>query len=686
MSKIALNLKEFQHISSDKKSTKLRHKDGHELTIAHSALSPEMQKQLAALSAISGQNSTPEQKQEAKMADGGKVETEKGKPTGQGKQPDPHPEEYEQTLANGWKNLKNTFSGKAEGGEVKQYAEGDMVEAGPTPVMSQDPNAAPPAPVESAVPQSDQKQAELSPEVIKTRQIYNDIVSKQLGPAGAGAHLTPEEKMQSAVPFQFSATDPNQTPQNFDPDSWRKASEAFQIQENNKQMQESKDAQKQQDTATAMQQAGIQVPAGMVAPPQVVPSTPPPANIGIAPSGDEQQPGQDPMQNYANMLQQGFQHQIQGIEAGAQAQGQLGQQQSKLYEDKIAADKHAQDTFQNSFNELNGERQAIMKDINEGYISPDHYWKGDPSTGDGGHSKIAAGIGMILAGFNPTSNPNAAINFLNKQMDMSLQAQAHNLNAKQNLLAHNIAQFGNIRDAATMTRIQQNDMLSHQLGVAASKAQGPMAKAAALQARGQIEAQNAPLMMQLNMNRAMINLSKQANNGQSPSGNPTAAIEAMLPMLRQVAPERAKEWESRLVPGVGVASVPLGEEDRKEIMGKTEFDKMAKQYMQFAQKHSGSLSPDLVAQGKAMALNLQNAYRNATHGGVYKEGEQEMITKIIPADPTQFFNNLRTSPKLKQLIQDNNIGLNTLKSQKGMATSAPQQAQGYVPKSFKPAK
>lgn len=71
--KIALDLKQFKHVKSDKNSTTLQHKDGHQLTLAHKALSPEFQAQLQSLGASAKNAQTPlEQDQmKHKMADGG---------------------------------------------------------------------------------------------------------------------------------------------------------------------------------------------------------------------------------------------------------------------------------------------------------------------------------------------------------------------------------------------------------------------------------------------------------------------------------------------------------------------------------------------------------------------------------------------------------------------------------------
>jgi hypothetical protein len=60
MSKIKLDLSKVKHVKSDDKSTTLQHKDGHMITLLHKALSPENQKQLSALN---------------KMADGGVLDS-----------------------------------------------------------------------------------------------------------------------------------------------------------------------------------------------------------------------------------------------------------------------------------------------------------------------------------------------------------------------------------------------------------------------------------------------------------------------------------------------------------------------------------------------------------------------------------------------------------------------------------
>ena len=75
MSKVKLDLSKMKHVRSDDKTTTLRHPNGHEITLAHSALSPVNRAQLQALSKSAQMAETPlqseERRDQMKMADGG---------------------------------------------------------------------------------------------------------------------------------------------------------------------------------------------------------------------------------------------------------------------------------------------------------------------------------------------------------------------------------------------------------------------------------------------------------------------------------------------------------------------------------------------------------------------------------------------------------------------------------------
>jgi hypothetical protein len=601
-------------------------------------------------------------------AEGGPV----AKPTGS---PNSIPENdttpYDQTMSNGWKNIKNAFSGKAEGGEVKQYAEGDVVSQDepaidPRNIATQSIDNALYNPVQAPPPKNPTD---------KARDIYNNLVQKQLGVSAAVNKLTPEEAASSAAPFQFKPGS-NEAPQNFDSELWSQAMQQQQATENYSQMSAQKDAEKQRAKEVAMQQAGIVVPPSMSAvAPQVTPATPDVANAAEPQQPQEvaraaQDSGAGVTGDYQSMLMKGYQNQAAGLQAGARAQGALGQAEAGVLDHAAVANQAAQDNFQHAFNELNAERQNTIEDIRNNLINPEHYWED--------HSKIAAGIGMILAGFNPTSNPNAAIGFINNQINRDMEAQAKNLQARDSLLSHNLQQFGNLRNAAEMTRLQMLDMVNHQLGTAAAKAKGPLAQAAAQQAQGQLQMQMAPLMMNLSVDKAIMNIQRQPNGGMPHGASPTAQAEAMLPFLDVRAPQKAAEIRARLIPGVGIASTPVPEAAKGQMVAYKDVNNLFNKSLEIAQTPIPK-TPAEYAKYRAAAntvhQQLIGSIKQAQHDGVYKPSEAEFLLKQIGDSPASVFRAYSAVPKLKELQTIKQGEYNNLLSQYGLPQTQLPQAQ-----------
>lgn len=431
------------------------------------------------------------------------------------------------------------------------------------------------------------------------------------------------------------------------------------------------DLKKEYDKAAKGVGNYLMTPAGMPVPPvqedQPTPQAEPEAQM---PQEQPQQAPQQPdamasgMDQQQGMMQAGYQSRLKGIEQQAYAQGALGQQQAQILDQQARAQQDAQLRYQKTYGDLESERQNHMDDIKEGYINPNKYWDN--------HSKIATGIGMILAGFNPTSNPNAAINFLKYQMDNNIKAQMENLGAKKTLLEANVRQFGNLRDATDMTRLMQNDIMQHELASAAATAQSPMAKAAALQAKGQLQMEAAPMFQQFAMRRALM--------GMAGTGGPQdeATYNHLLGYMRMMNPEQAKEMESRHVPGVGNASIPVPADVRGQLIAKQQFGDAVRDLQDWATRHSGSLSPTAILEGRTKAANVQNLYRQGINGGVFKQGEQSFINGIIDSDPTKFFNQIRILPKLNEASKENENSLNILKRGYGLPAAQPQQDQAVV--------
>jgi len=776
MAKFDLDLKKFKHIESDDKMTTLKHKDGHELKIAHKSLSPEFQKQLEALrSPLAKQGpkqanpkleeskkTPPKQDKAMRMADGGVAAPDPNVPQTP-IQPSPSSQsssgggssgtmkllpllaaaaggaDVNQIAANGFRQYfgipveqaaqimgmkadagvdevaaayhkyvnsnaapavnhgptpppqaaqpapvyngdalagqaqyEKNFAAKdaanaadeqayqakqnaldnpvddseyktyAKGGSVRQmYAEGDEV-ADPNQVMTPNPNAQPPQPPPTMTPQQVQSQPN------KYVEKYNQAKAM----VGIGDPFASEDdKDEAALNAAERAKENDQA-------------DLINSQEDARQSQ-----QKRLDENTRRAAIGLQplpvpviptldVPDQAPAPAPQQPDTAPQAQAQPSQGqGNMGMGGRDP----ESMLESGYQKQMAGIEQGAQAQGQLGQKQAAVLDQQVQEQNQAKDAFQSEYRNLDQERQAHMQDIKDGYIDPHAYWKD--------HSKLMSGIGMVLAGFNPTNSPNAAVNYIKFQMEQNLDAQKQNLAAKQNMLNANLRQFGNLRDAMDMTRLMQNDIVVHQLQSAAAKAQTRMAQAAAMQAAGKLQTDMAPMFQNFAMRRAMVNLSQ---NGASPG-----AVDHMLGYMRVVNPEMAKEMESRYVPGVGLASIPVPAEVRGQMIAKQQFGAAANEMLQWAQQHSGSLDPKAILEGRTKAANLQNLYRQGINGGVFKQGEQSFINGIVDSDPTKFFNSIRVIPKLQEVARENDNSLNVLK--RGYNLPAQRQAPSGQP-------
>lgn len=373
----------------------------------------------------------------------------------------------------------------------------------------------------------------------------------------------------------------------------------------------------------------------------------------LPPSNNEPEVPQGPTDPYGmNQLEQGmlsgFQKQQEGITNQAKAEGELGQAQANVLNQQIQQQKDTQTSYQDHYNALENERQAFMQDLKNEHIDPQHYLN---SMGVG--SKIATGIGLILGGMGGglMHQGNPALDFLNKQISNDIDSQKMDLGKKENLLSANMRQFGNLKDATDMTRIMQMDIVGNQLKEAAAKAQDPLVQARALKEYGVLEQQRVQAMSQFAMRKTLMSGGMGGQN---------------LDTLRMLNPEMAKSIESRLIPNVGVASVPVPEKIREELVTRNSLDRALKDLSLFAENNSGSLNPAVINEGRAKANLVQDLYRRANGQGVFREAEKEFVGSIIGEDPTKFFKNMRTQPRYKAAIEDNFKQLNGLKEGYGL--------------------
>lgn len=347
----------------------------------------------------------------------------------------------------------------------------------------------------------------------------------------------------------------------------------------------------------------------------------------------------------------------------AQAAGELGDATAKRVDDYTQALKQNQERYDVENGRLIKERQALQQDIAAGHIDPQKFIK-NMSTGD----KVMKAIGLVFGGMGAglTHGPNLAAKYLEDQINRDIDAQKMEFTKKDNLLAHNLRESQDLRTATEMTRLHLNDTLSAHLKAEAAKTQSLQVKGQLLEIAGKFDLQSAQLQHQLALQKMML--------GQAGSNDSESAFKAQTQYLRMSGQDAlAKDMEAKHVPGVGQASREVPAEAMKELIGRQDLQHKLHDLQAFSEKHSGDITPAVVAEGKAKAALVQDAYRRANAQGVFKESEKDFVETILHADPTQFFAKYRAQKGYQQAIRDNMDSLNNLKQAYGLPTQeAPQ--------------
>lgn len=383
--------------------------------------------------------------------------------------------------------------------------------------------------------------------------------------------------------------------------------------------------------------------AGVV--PAANPPSPDRSPSQVAPKQQEDNTSSNSM-NPMGMYQQALDLGMQGIKGQARVQEQQGKQEADALKAQADNLKTAKDNFTGQYTELMKENTHLQQDVRDGLVNPEKFWTGD-SQGNGSHSKLMSGLGMILAGFNPTSNPNAAINFLKFQMEQNIHAQATNLGAKQSLLAANLKQFGNLKDATMMTQLQLSNDIQNKLGMLAAKAKSQGAQYQAMQLQSQLLAQNAPIAMQLTARRTMADLN---NSGGTMDPN---LVYAHIDQMRQMGyTKEAEDYANRYVKGVGFAESTLPDSAKQYFASYHDTKSLLQRSMQMADASPAQKAdPKFRSEAKALYYDTQASLRKARGDGVFKESEAWQLEKEMGPSPDSFLSSFTVSPKLKSIIQ-----------------------------------
>lgn len=705
-----MSLKKFRHVRSTKDATTLQHEDGHVLTIAHKNLAPATKSQLQALSKIASQAATDDQANEMRdqrMAEGGQagddnpvtpvlkelMEYRGGSITKMAKGGDldapytgtvPQAARDDYANADAQKQSDEERYGKAttkevapgtqhmKAGETQKFAEGGMSSA-------DDQNAS----ADRRMSQTPQDRAsdDFRPEQVSAQpqedpmvKAYKDEYDKRVAGAAAGIGFSADDKN----PATFKGAGPGKLPLNFNPQLAQAA-----VQDTSKQLAQNDAAKSAQNSANIQLQGmaakfgidpttvgptptaaspGAEMPGSSMNPALAKPSLLPNMDLDGKPLPGNQQGMPDDLQSAQATSMRGIGMQEAGNTESAQQMGLKGEQESSALTQVAQDDQILRENFKQSYDEIDGELKASIKDMQDGHIDPEAYWHGtkNPQTGqmEGGHSKLMAGIGMILAGFNPTNRPNAAAEMINQRIEQNIQAQVHNLASKNNIVQANLQHYNNLNQAMDASRIMLNQQAQHLLGAAASKFSGPLAAAQAKSLNGQLEIQKGQLMQNFAMTNMMYNLA--GNKSMSPDEKISAYTRGIQMFRARGDMEKAKDLESHVVPGVGISpnqSVP--ESAKATFTSHREVNNLMNMSLDFSEKYGGAnwlkYGPadraKIMQQGKTIQNQLLGQVKQAQHDGVYKESEAKFLLGQIGTNPASFVANFSSVPGIRQMQQ-----------------------------------
>ena len=636
--RIPFDLSKFKKISSNDTHTTLQHEDGHQLSVAHKPLSKQLLTQLLALPMSNAE------KADAGMAKGGKVMRQANPKLQESKKSPSAPPEEEIIAEKGKEDAANRRrmdmgAQQAEySPEVSRTMQGavDMTPKGMHPTMEA--HGGPVKPTRKGVISAERKENTLEGAAPLTRTSMD--VKHLPGYAQGG---TPAQEEHQAVNASKKWTSGGNTA-GMMADGGNVAEEPLQIE------------------STEPEANPLQVEAL----PQDVPSAAPPstdtAQAGVMqqqnggqgaqlPPGDQAQLPTLQDSGHINEQRGTFPGALeageQGIELQRKAQTAVAQGQQQAVQEAIDPMQAAQEHFTKATNDLAQQRQIFNDYIQNNPVQADHYLKSMTTGG-----KIMTGIGLILGGIGGglTHQANPALQFLQSQIDRDIDAQKAQISSRQNLLAHNTEQYGNLRDGMTATRLQLTDILAHKLQSEALKQGGPQAQANALLATQQLYQGVAPFMARLQVANALHSAA---------SDNPQT-VQHLLNAADQFAPEVAKSFRERYIPGVGEASLPVPEKQRDEMRARNNFNQQMGQLIQFSKQNSGALDPRVRAQGEALAAQVQDAYRQMNGLGVFREGEQGFVNSFIGQQPAQFFASFRSQPGYQAAARINSQHLSNL--------------------------
>lgn len=346
--------------------------------------------------------------------------------------------------------------------------------------------------------------------------------------------------------------------------------------------------------------------------------------------------------------------------------------------------------------ELTQDQMAWENDLANGHIKPETYH--DLFAKKDTVGKVATIFGLMAGGFGALAGqPNAALAMMDKEIEKDLEAQKASKTNAQNFLrlnqtkALNDAQIKHLQAQVPLTQAQAelDRVEAHIKSYAQFQAQTLQTtyhqlvqRVASLPEGPQKEAEKKALALVYskmgdkinNINDSAAGASQYYNMliptepgaGQEQQfQNQNRGMRLMGPQGESIANQREQRHVN--IPGItGNASRPLTDADHDKILTGVDFDQKLGRFIDWTKAHNGSLNLGERNKGAALAAELQGAYRQATHGGVYKEGEQNFIGQLIDSTPTKFFNQIRVIPQLQALQSEHRARMNNITKDYGL--------------------
>lgn len=331
--------------------------------------------------------------------------------------------------------------------------------------------------------------------------------------------------------------------------------------------------------------------------------------------------------------------------------------------------------MQNYIKDQDTKNTDLFNKVMQNKIDPNRLWN-NKDTG----TKIVNTIGLILGGLgasSATGGKNLAVEAMNHAIERDVDAQKANQSNQMNLYKMNLEATHNAEEARNMTVNQLLAASGAELAKKSATINNDLTKQKILEAGQDIQQK----MIQNSQNSYLF---KQLQGEGGEQANSEAGFQNKMNTLRLLKPDYAKDLEAKYLPGVGVASVPIPETARTEMMDRVNLSKKLAALENFSKEHGGvsldKLDPAIRNQGSALAADVQNAYRSANKQGVFKESENKFVNKIIHDDPTSLFSNWNAIPGYRQTRDSNNVSIDSMKKGYGVKSfGQPQQAQQSIP-------